>query len=168
MLYQGYMSNEQENEQEQPKKFLTLVFARRASQILLGMKKRGFGAGRWNGFGGKVKDGESVEDAARREFLEETGLAARELSKRGDLHFTFAGDPVALYVQVFEALSWDGEAKESEEMAPKWFFLTKIPYDAMWPDDKLWLPIFLAGKKFTGEFAFTDQNTMISHSVKEV
>lgn len=168
MLYHVGMSIPTEHNKEQPKRFLTLVFARRASQILLGMKKRGFGAGRWNGFGGKVKDGEAVEDAARREFLEEAGLAARELSKRGDLHFTFAGDPVPLYVQVFEALSWDGEAKESEEMAPKWFFLTKIPYDAMWPDDKLWLPLFLAGKKFRGEFMFADQSTITSHSVTEV
>jgi len=35
------------------KKVLTLVFLRRPGQILLGMKKRGFGQGRWNGFGGK-------------------------------------------------------------------------------------------------------------------
>lgn len=33
--------------------------------VLLGMKKRGFGAGKWNGFGGKVQPGETIEEAAR-------------------------------------------------------------------------------------------------------
>ena len=36
-------------------KLLTLVFLRNGSKVLLGMKKRGFGVGKWNGFGGKVR-----------------------------------------------------------------------------------------------------------------
>jgi len=43
-------------------------------RMLLGMKKRGFGAGKWNGFGGKVEPGETVEDGAMRELHEEAGL----------------------------------------------------------------------------------------------
>ncbi len=34
--------------------------------MLLGLKKRGFGAGKWNGFGGKVNPGEDIVDAALR------------------------------------------------------------------------------------------------------
>ena len=49
-----------------PNKLYTLVFVADASRILLGMKKRGFGVGRWNGFGGKVDPGESIEAAAKR------------------------------------------------------------------------------------------------------
>ncbi len=49
-----------------PNKLLTLVFARQPGKILLGMKKRGFGEGRWNGFGGKVEKGETIEQGARR------------------------------------------------------------------------------------------------------
>lgn len=33
-------------------------------RVLLGMKKRGFGMGKYNGFGGKVEPGESIEAAA--------------------------------------------------------------------------------------------------------
>lgn len=47
-------------------KLLTLVMVVQPGRVLLGMKKRGFGAGRWNGFGGKVQAGETIEDAARR------------------------------------------------------------------------------------------------------
>lgn len=41
----------------QKRKVLTLLLIQQANKILLGMKKRGFGAGRWNGFGGKVETG---------------------------------------------------------------------------------------------------------------
>ena len=37
------------------RKLLTLVFLREGRRVLLGMKKRGFGVGKWNGFGGKVR-----------------------------------------------------------------------------------------------------------------
>lgn len=47
-------------------KLFTLVLVVQPQRVLLGMKKRGFGAGLWNGFGGKVQPGESIEEAARR------------------------------------------------------------------------------------------------------
>ena len=45
------------------KKLFTLVLIRDSDRILLGLKKRGFGKGRWNGFGGKV---ETILQAAHR------------------------------------------------------------------------------------------------------
>ena len=47
-------------------KLLTLAFVKTPTNILLGYKKRGFGMGRWNGFGGKVEVGETIEGAAKR------------------------------------------------------------------------------------------------------
>jgi hypothetical protein len=38
----------------------------------------------------------------------------------------------------------------------------------MWPDDPLWMPYFLAGKKFTGTVYFKDHNTITSHNIHEV
>ena len=49
-----------------PNKLLTLLFVVESDRVLLGMKKRGFGAGRWNGFGGKVDLDETIEEAAKR------------------------------------------------------------------------------------------------------
>ena len=49
-----------------PNKLLTLLFVLDSDKVLLGLKKRGFGKDRWNGFGGKVHTDETVEEGAIR------------------------------------------------------------------------------------------------------
>lgn len=136
------------------------------SQILLGMKKQGFGAGKFNGFGGKVEEGESLEEAAARELKEEVGLVAEDLRKRGILHFR-GEEKEILEMHIFSASRFDGEPKESEEMKPEWFNLDKIPFDKMWPDDKFWFPFLLADKNFQGYFLFRGHNEILSHRIVE-
>ena len=136
------------------KKLLTLCLIRKESEILLGMKKRGFGEGRWNGFGGKVDEGESIEDAAKRELLEESGIRAIDIEKRGILNFSFESDQKILEVHIFLAKNYEGEPVETEEMLPQWFDTKEIPFEQMWTDDILWLPVFLNDKKFKGKFLF--------------
>lgn len=137
-------------------------------KVLLGMKKRGFGAGRWNGFGGKVEQGESVEDAAKREILEEAGIKVANIEKMGEVGFEFKGDPMVLQVHIFKAGHFEGEPIESDEMKPRWFHIDEIPFDQMWPDDKYWLPLFLEGKKFKGKFVFEGQDKILEHELVEV
>lgn len=148
------------------KKVLTLCLLCQPPRILLGMKKRGFGAGRWNGFGGKLEQGETIEEAAKREFLEEAGITVGEIDKRGVLEFFFEGSPEMLEVHVFKAEEYEGEPVESDEMKPQWFDIPAIPYDKMWADDEFWFPIFLDGKKFTGKFYFDADENLLSHDVK--
>ena len=61
----------------------TLLFLQKGDQILLAMKKRGFGAGRWNGVGGKLEAGEDIEEAAIRECQEEIGCDVTNLRELG-------------------------------------------------------------------------------------
>jgi len=149
-----------------PKKVLTLTMLLNEERILLGLKKRGFGTGRWNGFGGKVSEGESIEEAALREIREESGILLTSLNPRGKITFRFEGNPEALEVHIFSAL-WHGSAIESEEMKPQWFALHEIPYENMWPDDKLWLPLLIAGKNIAGEVHFKDTDTILGHTIQE-
>ena len=151
------------------KKILTLCVVYDEKRILLGMKKRGFGMGRWNGFGGKVEKGETIEQAAHRELKEEAGITARDLKKRGMLHFSFADNSTGpLEVHVFTANSFAGDPKESDEMNPQWFSHANIPYNTMWPDDKHWLPKVLAGKNVKGVFHFKDADTILKMDIREV
>ena len=151
------------------KKILTLCLAARDGQILLGMKKRGFGMGRWNGFGGKVEPGETIIDAAKREMFEESGVAIVEMEQVGIHEFEFDSKRgEILEVHVFRVDTFSNEPEESEEMKPKWFRFNDLPYDQMWWDDKIWLPKLIAGKKFAGNFVFgDDEKTIISQEFKE-
>ncbi len=148
---------------------LTLCIIQQQSRVLLGMKKRGFGAGRWNGFGGKVTDGESIEDAARREMREEAGIEPENLEKMGIMEFSFEQRPgEVLEVHIFRSTAFTGTPVETEEMAPAWYPERELPYDTMWPSDTLWLPKLLAGEKFRGRTHFGEKDAILESSVQVV
>lgn len=150
------------------KKLQTLIIIHQHPKILLGMKKRGFGAGRWNGFGGKLADGETIEQAAHREIFEEAGIKCDGLQKAGVIDFEFKGKPEILQVHIFKADNYSGSIKETEEMKPQWFDVSEIPFKDMWPDDIYWLPMFLDGKKFKGKFVFGESDAIIENELQEV
>ncbi|HLC43783.1 MAG TPA: 8-oxo-dGTP diphosphatase [Patescibacteria group bacterium] len=137
-------------------------------KILLGMKKRGFGEGRWNGFGGKVKKGERLGEALKREFLEETVLTILQCEEVGVINFHFADKPFQPEVHIFRITKYEGEPIESDEMKPEWFDISEIPYDSMWPDDQYWLPLFLKGRKVGGDVYFAKDGSISSHDIHSV
>lgn len=137
--------------------------------ICLAMKKRGFGTGRWNGVGGKVSQGESIEAATAREANEEIAVTPKDMNKVAELAFAFPGKPDwDQLVHAYLTECWDGEPTESEEMAPKWFKVSDIPYSQMWPDDVFWLPKALAGEKLKARFAFGDNDAILEQKVESV
>ena len=146
----------------------TLCIIHQHPRILLGMKKRGFGAGRWNGFGGKIKNGESIEDATKREMQEESGVEIENLDKVGIMEFEFQNNPEIIEVHVFKTNNFVGEPTESEEMKPQWFHVNEIPFSEMWPDDEHWMPLFLGGKKFKGKFLFGEADIILEKELLEV
>jgi len=147
-------------------KLYTLAFIRNHDNILLGMKKRGFGVGRWNGFGGKVNSDETILEAAKRELLEESGLTTNELQEAGILKFEFVGEPEILEVHVFTTNKYEGTPTESEEMRPKWFPISEVPFNDMWPDDILWFPFLLKGQKFSGYFKFKGHSEILHYTLE--
>lgn len=141
----------------------TLCFLVRNGKVLLGMKKRGFGAGKWNGLGGKVKDGECIKEAAVREFREECGVSAGRLEKLAELDFAFSCKKEwDQLVHVFVAKEWKGMPKETGEMKPCWFGVKSLPFESMWQDDPHWLPLVLEGKKVRARFVFGEDNESIA------
>ncbi|KAJ2367059.1 hypothetical protein IW150_005773 [Coemansia sp. RSA 2607] len=153
-----------EEHQQTAHRLYTLVFPmdRPNGRVLLGMKKRGFGKGKYNGFGGKVEAQESVEEGAARELLEESRVTAKTLDKRGILFFYFAGDPVAMEVHVYVVDEYAGEPGETEEMKCEWFSVDDMPFAKMWADDKEWWPVMMDGQRFVGRFWFQDDMTTIT------
>ncbi len=151
-----------------PLKLASLLFLVDDHRILLAMKKRGFGAGLWNGVGGKPEDEESIDQTAIRECQEEIGVTPLSTKQVAVLDFFFPNDKSSWDQQVivYICTEWQAEPKETEEMRPEWFNLTAIPYDQMWKDDIYWLPKVLEGHFVQAKFGFDDNDNVISHQIE--
>jgi 8-oxo-dGTP diphosphatase len=150
----------------QPTLVATLLFVVRDGKVLLIRKKRGLGAGKINGPGGKLDPGETPEACAVRETEEELCVRATGVTEVGRLAFQFV-DGMKLYCHVFRADDCTGEAQETDEAIPRWTPVDAMPFEEMWADDREWFHLLLARQKFIGYFDF-DDDTMLSCRVDEV
>ena len=132
----------------------TLLVVIQDGKVLLIRKKRGHGAGKINGPGGKPEGTETPLECVLRETLEEVGIEAINPKLRGVMKFVDTLDP-QWQGYVFVAERFCGEPIETIEAIPQWFALDEIPYVEMWEDDRIWLPRVLAGATVEGDFLFT-------------
>lgn len=154
----------------------TVIFLLREEEVLLGLKKRGFGAGLYSGIGGKVEDAKDrtgkeqdllsvVKNGAVREIEEEIGVkvAPEHLQPMGVIRFYFPhvrDESWNQEVHVFVVRTWEGDpfpkpdASGGVEIAPQWFKMAEIPLGQMWSDARYWLPNLLDGKRVVAEFVF--------------
>ena len=141
----------------------TLVFVVKDGKILLIDKKTGIGKGKVNGPGGKIEKGESPEACAIRECHEELGITVSNLKYCGQHRFQFV-DGLTIHVWVYKTTEFEGIPTESAEARPLWVPLDKIPYDKMWEDDGIWLPMLLRGERFQGRWIF-DGDRMLDYEL---
>lgn len=148
----------------QPTNLATLVFIQRSDKILLIRKKRGLGAGKINAPGGKLDKGETIEKCAIRETQEELHVTPLNIIYCGENLFQFT-DGYSIHVHNYYTNEFIGEPTETSEAIPIWFAIDDIPYDQMWEDDKLWLPLMIAGKKIKGKYIF-DGDKLIDYQLE--
>ena len=149
-----------------PEQRATLLFVVRDGQVLLIHKKRGLGAGKINGPGGRIDPGETPLECAVREVEEELCVTPTGVRESGELRFQFV-DGLSIHGYVFLADDCIGEPQETEEAIPRWTPLDEIPYARMWQDDHLWIPLMLAGKRFDGRFVF-DGDTLLDQDLRVI
>lgn len=142
----------------------TLLFVVRSNEVLLIRKKRGLGAGKINGPGGKLEAGETPLDCALREVEEEVGVRATGVRTMGEIRFQFV-DGLTIWGYVFRADDCEGTPVETDEAIPRWFPFAEIPYEEMWPDDAVWLPWLLAGRRFAGRVLVDEADAMLDHDL---
>ena len=142
----------------------TLLFIVRDDQVLLIRKKRGIGAGKINGPGGKIDPGETLLECAVRETFEEVGLRALGTREMGRLWFQFV-DGLSIHCTVFRADACQEEAIETPEADPLWTPVDALPFDEMWADDRVWLPHLLQGRSFE-LWATFDDDEMLDHRIE--
>ena len=135
----------------------TLMFVVKDGRILLIEKKRGLGAGKINGPGGKIDPGETPLECVIRETQEELLITPLNPRKVGELWFSMSDSPHIL-CHVFRADDHIGTPTETDEAVPLWTFIESIPYNRMWEDDRHWLPLLLAENHFHGRFVFEGES----------
>jgi len=139
----------------------TLMFVIRDSRVLLIVKKRGLGAGKINGPGGKIDPGETPLACVIRETQEELEITPLNPVKLGELWFSM-GDIPDILCHVYRAEDFSGTPAETDEAIPLWVDVNAIPYEQMWADDELWLPLLLSGTTFIGRFVFAGDDLLWS------
>ncbi len=146
-----------------PEERATLLFVVSGGRILLIEKHRGLGQGKINGPGGRLEPGETPRAAAVREAEEEIRIRPTGIRPAGELRFQFV-DGYSIHVYVFRADGFAGEPEPTVEATPLWADLESIPYERMWEDDAIWLPLLLREQPFSGRFVF-DGELMLTNEV---
>jgi len=151
----------------QPELVGTLLFLVDAGrqQVLLIRKKRGHGAGKINGPGGKLDPGETPLQAALRETREETGLRVADAEERARIRFLELDGP-QWFGHVFVAHEHTGVPVETDEAKPLWAPLSALPFEQMWADDRIWLPPVLAGRRLAVDTLFR-AGRLLAHRRRE-
>ncbi|PYI67021.1 NUDIX hydrolase [Arthrobacter livingstonensis] len=152
---------------------VTLCFLLRTAdsgeQVLLGLKKTGFGTGKVVGIGGHVEAGETTGQAICREVAEETGIAVLEadLIPAGVVDFVFPARPEwDMNTVVYLCRTFAGVEQESDEIAPRWYGVGQLPEAQMWADAVRWLPAFLAGDRAHWRIVMNPDNETVAASTR--
>jgi 8-oxo-dGTP diphosphatase len=145
---------------------VSLCLLLREGEVLLALKRRGFGVGKWTGVGGKPEPGEAIEATAVRETEEEIGVTPLDLRRVATLDFFFphvADEAWDQQVCDYIVHAWRGDPVETEEVAPRWFAHDALPFPAMWSDAPYWLPPLLHGEPVDGQFIFDETQQVLQH-----
>lgn len=112
---------------------------------------------KWLGVGGKFEFGESPEECAIRETLEETGLCISKINYRGIVTFVY-GD-ITEYMHLFTSTSFSGKIKECDEGTLEWVDKKEVCNLPIWEGDKVFFrliekddtPFFSLKLKYEGD-----------------
>jgi len=160
------MSNQRVNDIDwdtwEPQEVATLMFVIRNDEVLLIRKKRGLGAGKINGPGGRLEANETTEECAIRETNEELVINPLNVKYAGELFFHAEDDMPSIHGWVYIATDFEGTPTETDEAIPMWFPVDALPFDEMWEDDRLWLGQILAGQIVRGYFTFEGEKLLDS------
>lgn len=101
-------------------------------------KEKDVNKDKWIGVGGKFEEGETPEECARREAMEETGLTLDNLFYRGIV--TFVSDEAsAEQMHLFKSTAFSGEIRECDEGELDWIEKERLLSLPIWEGDKIFL-----------------------------
>jgi len=140
-------------------KLATLVYVRQNGATLMLhriRKANDMHAGKWNGLGGKLEAGESPEECAIRETLEESGLTIHAPRLCGVLTFPGFANDEDWYAFVFVAINFSGELVDSREGVLEWIPDDRLLELPLWSGDRIFIPWLKQPGFFSASFTYRD------------
>lgn len=137
-------------------------------EVLLGLKRTGFGTGRVVALGGKIDGRESAREAAVREVREESGIDLRpeDVLCAGRITWSFPARPAwNMAAFLFTAGAGAATPVPSEEIEPRWYPVDAIPWDGMWQDAPHWVPHLLEGRTVDAAIVMDTDNEGVARAV---
>jgi len=139
----------------------TLVYIERNNQILMihrNKREKDLHLGKYNGLGGKLDPNETLEDCAKREVLEESGLVLLNLFKKGEILFPkfdkFGND---WEVHIYYSNEFSGDLiAENPEGTLVWIPKDKLLELNLWEGDKLFISRVFKDEEFRGTLYYQD------------
>ena len=147
-------------------KLATLCYVRQNGKTLMVhriKKPNDIHEGKWNGLGGKFEPGETPEECARREILEESGLRVKKLDLKGLLSFPLFARDEDWYAFVFVGTDFEGSLIESPEGTLQWIDDSKLTELNLWEGDRIFLPWLERPGFFSGKFVYQG-GALVDHS----
>ena len=148
-------------------KLATLCYVRNGDKTLMIhriKKQNDMHAGKWNGLGGKLEQGETPEECAIREVEEESGLRMVDPVMRGFLTFPQFSKGEDWYVFVFVANHYQGKMIDSTEGELAWIDDDRLLKLNLWEGDRLFIPWLDRPQFFSAKFEYRD-GRLVSHDV---
>ena len=148
-------------------KLATLCYIRQDNHTLMVhriKKQNDMHQGKWNGLGGKLEPGETPEECARREVLEESGLQPHHLALKGLLTFPGFANDEDWYAFVFVIDAFSGELIDSPEGTLRWIENSELLELNLWEGDRIFLPWLDQEHFFSGKFVYKD-GRLVEHQV---
>lgn len=128
----------------------TLIYMERGGEYLMLhriKKKNDANKDKWIGVGGKFEPGETPEQCARRETLEETGLTMLSLRYRGIVHFT-SDQYESEDMHLFTCDRFEGAIKDCDEGELAWIDKRELLNKQLWEGDRIFLRLLEQNRPF--------------------
>ncbi len=155
-------------------KLATLCYLRRNGKTLMLHRNKNpedFQYGKYNGLGGKFKEGENPEECVIREVEEESGLIIRNPRLRGIMTFdnrkrSFheGNTQPTWYVLVYTADDFSGELKDTKEGTLEWIANSDLLELDLYDGDKIFMQWLDSPKVFSAKFTYEGDN-LVNHEV---
>lgn len=123
--------------------------------------------GKWISVGGKLEAGETPDECARREILEETGLVVKKMDFKGMITFPDFTPNEDWYTYVFKITEFEGQLIDCVEGTLEW-----VPYDQVlskptWEGDyEIFKWILEDAPFFSAKFVYDAHQKLVDRQVQ--